>query len=135
MTDSETDYSVTPANNTCSNTVNNSVTVASPGSQNANTSQNIASVNNQHIADSQYDNVDSITVKPLYGGKNKNIFFTIKFLNKIVNINAIDEISAIKLFLNNKIYKRDHLLEIKHNNISSVYIIRAGYKNKLVRCV
>ena len=134
--DSETtEYDITPVNHGCSNVVNSNVIVSSPGSQTAQANQGISDVNNQHIADAQYDS-DIGNVKPLYGGiLKKDILFTIKFRNKIVNINAKDENSAIKLFLNNKIYKKDNLLEIIHKNKSSLYIVKNGYKNKFIKCI
>jgi hypothetical protein len=137
MADSSTDYDFKPVNHACDNVTNSSVIVSSPGSQTAQSSKDISNVQNQHAADAQYDNVEAGDVKPLYGGesKEKNILFTIKFLNKTVNILATDEKSAIKLFLNNKIYKKDNILEITHNKKSSLYIVKNGYKNKFVKCI
>ena len=132
--DSENNYDIEAVNNSCSNVINTDVTVSSPGSDTSHSNQNITSVDNQHDANGQFDNVDNITVKPLYGGilnnKKKNILFTIKFRNKIVNIEAVNEKSAIENFLDNKIYKKDHLLEIIYTNKSSLYIIKNSYKNK-----
>lgn len=131
--DSENNYDIVPVNNSCNNVINNNVIVPSPGSDNAKSNQQIESVNNQTDANAQFDNVDNITVKPLYGGflKNiKNILFTIKFRNKIVNIESVNEESAVKKFLDNKIFKKDHLLEIIYKNKNSLYVIKNSYKNK-----
>jgi len=132
--DSENNYDVEAVNNSCSNVINTDVTVSSPGSDTSHSNQNITSVDNQHDANGQFDNVDNIIVKPLYGGIlnniKKNILFTIKFRNKIVNIEAVNEKNAIENFLDNKIYKKDHLLEIIYTNKSSLYIIKNSYKNK-----
>jgi len=131
--DSENNYDIVPVNNSCNNVIHTDVTISSPGSDTGNSNQNITSTSNQTEANAQFDNVDNITVKPLYGGilKNvKNILFTIKFRNKIVNIDSLNEESAIKKFLDNKIYKKDHLLEIIYKNKSSLYIIKNNYKNK-----
>jgi hypothetical protein len=156
--DSEINYEIVPVNNSCKNQVHNDVTISAPGSQTSYSNQNITDVTKQTDANAQYDNVDNITVKPLYGGilekknnkiinKNlsllkssyskinikENLLFTIKFRNKIVKIQSLDEKSAIKIFLNNKIYKKDHLLEIIYKNKSSIYIIKNGYKNKFIK--
>jgi len=129
--DSENDYDIIPVNNSCSTIINNTVTISSPGTSTSYTNTDITNVNNQHILSGQYDNVDNMTVKPLYGGiLNKNTLFSIKFRNKITNIEALNEKSAIKLFLKNKIYKKDHLLEIYNKNKCSLYIVKHGYKNK-----
>ena len=138
--DSENNYDVVAVNSSCSDVVNPDVITSSPGSPTAYSNQNITGVSNQHDASGQYDNVDNIVVKPLYGGilnKNNNkknlknnILFTIKFRNKSINIESIDEEGAIKIFLDNKIYKKDHLLEIYHNNKCSIYIVKNSYKNK-----
>jgi hypothetical protein len=130
--DSENDYDIIPINNSCSTINNSTVTVSSPGSATSYTNQDITNINNQHAVSGQYDNVDNLTVKPLYGGilKNNNILFTIKFRNKEINIEAFNEKCAIKIFLNNKIYKKDHLLEIYNKNKCSIYVIKNGYKNK-----
>ena len=132
--DSENNYDVVSINNSCSNVINTNVTVSSPGSDTSHSNKNITSVSNQYDADGKYDNVNNISVKPLYGGILKNIkgniLFTIKFRNKIVNIESLNEEKAIKIFLDNKIYKKDHLLEIIYKNKSSLYIVKNGYKNK-----
>jgi len=107
--DSENNYDIVPVNNSCNNVINNNVIVPSPGSDNAKSNQQIESVNNQTDTNAQFDNVDNITVKPLYGGflKNiKDILFIIKFRNKIVNIESVNEESAVKKFLDNKIFKK-----------------------------
>jgi hypothetical protein len=132
--DSENNYDIVPVNNLCDNVIHHNVTVSSPGSDTSYSNQNVTNVSNQYDANGQYDNVDDITVKPLYGGILKNvkanILFTIKFRNKIVNIESLNEESAIKKFLDNKIYKKDHLLEIIYKNKSSLYIVKNSYKNK-----
>jgi hypothetical protein len=138
--DSENNYDVVPINNSCNDVINKDVTISSPGSKTAHSDQNITNINNQYDTNSQYDSIDN--VKPLYGGilkNNMNTLFTIKFRNKVVNIESLNEKKAIKIFLNNKIYKKDHLLEIIHKNknthISSFYIIKNGYKNKFKKMV
>ena len=132
--DSENNYDIVPVNNSCNNVIHTDVTVSSPGSDTAHSDKNITSTSNQYDANGQFDNVDNITVKPLYGGIlsniKKNILFTIKFRNKIVKIEELNEESAIKRFLDNKIYKKDYLLEIIYKNKSSLYVIKNGYKNK-----
>lgn len=129
--ESETnDYDVKPINHKCSLSMNSYLTKPNPNSTNYNVSTNLNSVSNQHKLDSQYDNVDSLNVKPMYGGKN---IFKIKFRNKYYNISGINDLDAIKIFLNGRIFKKDHLIEISYNNIDSLYIIRRKYKNKIIR--
>ena len=128
--DSEQNYDVTPANHACKSS-SSTVIVMQPNSTNSNTSSQIDNVSNQHAKDSQYDNIDSTTVKPMHGGHMK---FSIIFMNKNYNIEATNEKDAIKFFLKdkiNKIYKRDNLLEIIYNNNHSMYIVKANYKYKI----
>jgi hypothetical protein len=143
--DSETNYDIIPVNNSCKNVINNSSIVSSQGSSTSYSNQNITNINNQHAADSQYDNVDNLQVKPLYGGKNKIInnklnFYTIKFRNKIVNIEAFNKKNAIKIFtnrnINNKLYKTDNILEVIYKNKNSLYILsNKNNKNYLIRII
>ena len=69
--ESETnDYDVKPINHKCTSSMNSYLTKPNPNSTNYNVSTNLNSVSNQHKLDSQYDNVDNLNVKPMYGGKN-----------------------------------------------------------------
>jgi hypothetical protein len=126
------EYDVKPANNMCSKTINNTVIIPQPGSQTEQNLNNTNSINDQHLENSKYDNVDSINVKPLYGGVlNKNTNFKIFFKKNIININATNELEAINIFLKNKYFNKDYLLEIqKYNNNKSLYLIRCNKKNK-----
>lgn len=118
--DSESNYDVKPINHHCS--TNKNITQASPNGSTAATSNNIQHVSNQHKVDSQYDNVNDMDVKPMYGG---NIVFEINFKNKIYHIKDNNEINAIKKIIKNKNFKKDCLLEIFHNK-KSMYIIKAN---------
>jgi hypothetical protein len=82
---------------------------------------------NQTTASAQYDS-DIASPESMYGG---NSSYKIIFRKKSTFIPSSSEKDAIKIFLNNKIYKRDYLLEIIQNNKKSIYIIRANYKNKI----
>lgn len=127
--DSETSFEIAPANQNCKNVINNQVVESAPNTTNSNASDNVNSTLDQHTLDSQYDNTDAITVKPMYGGSKK---FKIILKKKIYLIQSNNEINAIKNVLNNKIYKTDNLLEIiDNNNKQSLYIIKANYKNKI----
>ena len=131
--ESEDSSNVVPINQTCSKVINTEVIVPSPGSVTATTTQNADNISNQQKANAQFDNVDDLVVKPMYGGIQKK--FIINFRNKIMAINTDNEINAIKKILNNKIYKKDYLLEIseeisKNKKNKSMYIIRGRYKNK-----
>lgn len=129
MSESE-DYDIIPANNGCSTSTNSLLIKPTPNSSTGNATTNIDATSNQHDSDSQYDNTDSIVVKPLYGGGDLTKFKII-FKNKINYIYSNNEIGAIKDVLNNKIFKVDHLLEIFHNNKKSMYVIQKNYKNKI----
>ena len=123
MVDSESSHEVIPINSHCSTIPNKTVINPASGTTSANNIALADSTSTQLNASAQYDNVDSITVKPMYGG-NEN--YKIKYRKKIYNILTNSEENAIKIVLNNKVYKKDSLLEI--NN--SLYVIRANYKNK-----
>lgn len=127
-TDSESvDYSVTPVNNQCSTYVKTNI-VPIHNSTSSITNKNIDSMQNQATASAQYDNPNIASPKPMYGGNNS---YKIIFRKKNSFIKSTSEKDAIKIFLNNKIYKRDYLLEISQYNKKSIYIIRANYKNKI----
>jgi hypothetical protein len=135
--DSENNYDIIAVNNSCDSVIHSNIIVASHGSDVSHSNKNITSLSNQQDANAQYDNTDNMSIKPLYGGilKNikENILFTIKFKNKIVNIDSFTEKGAIKIFLKNKTFKKDHILEIIYKNRSSLYIIKNNYKNKFIK--
>ena len=126
--DSESnDYDITPVNSQCSNTVKTTIVPNYSGSS-ANANKNINDVQNQTTANAQYDSNNINSPQPMYGGYNN---YKINFRKKSFFINGKNEKDAIKIFLNNKIYKRDYLLEISQYNKKSIYIIRGNYKNKI----
>lgn len=122
-------HEVVPINNKCQGHVETKI-ISNPGTDTSQAAKGIQSGNNQQSFDAQYDAVDNMKVKPLYGGKNNNILFKIYFMNKKWDVYDINEKNAIKQILNNKIYKKDYLIEISYQSIKSVYIIKANYKNK-----
>lgn len=130
MDSERNDYDVKPINQKCSSNINSYVTKPNPNSTNYNVATKLDSVNDQHKLDSQYDNVDNLNVKPMYGG---GYIFKIKFRNIDYEIFGTNELDAIKIFLNGRIFKKDHLIEISYNNIDSMYIIRRKYKNKIIK--
>lgn len=123
MVETETSQEVIPVNSHCSAIPNKTVINPPTGTTSANNIALADSTSTQLNASAQYDNVDSITVKPMYGG-NEN--YKIKYRKKDYTILANSEENAIKIILNGRVYKKDSLLEI--NN--SLYVIRANYKNK-----
>ena len=130
MSATSEDYEITPANTTCVNSINKTIIVSTPGSPAHNTQTHFNAMQNQHIEDSKYDSPE-LSVQPLYGGK-KNIMYKtydIFFRKKMYTITEVDEISALKTFFKNKIYKKDYLLKISNNNKTSTYIIRVGVGN------
>jgi hypothetical protein len=125
------EYDVVPANSNCDTQVNKSLIITTPGTQ---TNQGILNVNglkNQQIENSKYDNIDNISVKPMYGGNIKN--FELIFKNKKYFINSNNTHNAINDFLKftNKIYKKDILIEIKEkkNKNYNLYVIKGNKKN------
>ena len=127
--DSESnDYDITPVNSKCSSYVKTDIVSSHSGTV-SNTNNSIDNVQNQSKASAQYDqNISSPKSLILSGGNNN---YKIIFRKKTVFINGNSEKDAIKIFLNNKIYKRDYLLEISQYNKKSIYIIRGNYKNKI----
>jgi len=126
-TDSESvDYDITPINSQCSTYVKTEV-VNSHSGITTNTNKSIDSLQNQITTDAQYD-ADITRPSAMYGGNNN---YKIIFRKKSYFISGSSEQDTIKIFLNNKIYKRDYLLEISQYNKKSIYIIRANYKNKI----
>ena len=131
--DSENEYhDFVPSNSHCSNIKNETLIIPQPGTATTDNLNNIDKLHNQMVANSVHDNVDAITVKPLYGGS-KNVDFNINFRNKNYKVNDNNEVNAIKKILNNKVYKRDHLLEISYKNKSSIYVVRGFKKNILFK--
>ena len=127
-TDSESvDYDIKPVNSQCSTYVKTDIVPSHSGAS-SNVNNNIDSVQNQNTASAQFDNPDIASPGPMYGGNNN---YKIIFRKKSTFINSNSEKDAIKILLNNKIYKRDYLLEISQYNKKSIYIIRANYKNKI----
>jgi hypothetical protein len=127
MSSTAEDYEITPANTACANAINKTVIVSTPGSPAHNTQTNFNAMQAQHVEDSKYDSAE-LNVQPLYGGKNNIIYkkYNISFRKKMYTITENDEISALKKFFKNKMYKRDYLLTISNNNKTSTYIIRVG---------
>ena len=133
MTDSENNFDIVPINKTCSSNINTTVIKPSPGSSGSLQDNNLNSLDAQNKVNAQYDNVDSIEVKSLTGGFLKN--YIINFRTKQYNINSNDEINAIKIILNNKIYKKDYLLYINEKNTNKIekYVIIRKQKNKFIK--
>lgn len=121
------EYDFKPANHSCSTIIHPNLLVINPGTKNEATMNNINALQQQHLEDSKYDQTDEIIVKPLYGGNLNN--YKINFKKKNININAYNEIEAIQNLLNNKVYKKENLLEITdNNNNKSLYVIKTNKK-------
>jgi hypothetical protein len=118
-------FDVLPANNSCSNIVNKPVVVASASSGNQAASDMLA----QQAADSKGD--ADLIVRPIpynqKGGENKK--YLVYFMREKYNLSCINEEECIKKVVNNRIFKRDRLIEIRNNNKISSYIIRGHKKN------
>lgn len=131
---SQESYEIVPANNKCSGIINNQAIVESPDASSAKTSNSINTLDNQSKESTRFDNVDDMKVTPLSGGKKNLKKFFILFSNKKYISYGLNEIDSIKVFINNRIFKKDYLLEIfEKSNKKSVYIIRGFYKNKFIK--
>jgi len=126
----DSDYDIVPANQECVNIDNKENIQLTPGSSTAHASNNIDSFNQQHEANAQYDNVDDMKVNTLTGGTKHN--YILNFKKNKITMYAKNEIEALKIFLKNRIFKKDNLIEIKliNSNIPSLYVIRGNIKNK-----
>jgi hypothetical protein len=128
--DSENNYDITPINNHCSSSANVKI-ISQPGSENDISIKNANTIQNQHIADAQYDISTDLNVKPMYGGLNKiNKKFKIIFRENTFYIDSKDEINAMKEMLNGKVYKKNYLIEIYNQNKKSIYVLISNKKNK-----
>lgn len=128
--DSEVDYEVKPTNHQCSNQIHTEAIKSNPNTLNTNTTSSIDNNNNQAYVNSQYDNVNSNDIKPMYGGSDK--VYKIIFKNNIHYIFSKSEKNAIKKIIKNNSNKKDNLLEIFENNNSSMYIIRKNNSIKKI---
>lgn len=116
-------YDVKPVTSNCTNTPNNVVIKPVEGSPTGNTLGSVSQQNAQLNENSRYDTINETTITPLSGGKkNKkyNIKYNIKFINKNYIVYEKDELKAIKNIINNKKYKKEHVLSIN----KSLYIIK-----------
>ena len=133
ITSTQKSYDIVPVNNKCSQVINHSVIVESPNTTSAKTSGTIDSLENQQKESTRFDTIDGVNVSPLSGGKKKLKKFLILFSNKKYINYGLNENESIKLFINNRIFKKDNLLEIIYNNKSSLYIIKGFNKNKFIK--
>ena len=101
MIQEEASFEITPVNHKCSTIINKDYVQPDPSSKNAVLANSLTSNDNQASADAQYDNVNNMNVKPLYGGYNKQKLskrhFKLVSLNgHIVNFDASSYISIGK---------------------------------------
>ena len=89
MIQEEHNYQIIPINHKCSTIINKDYVENNPSSINASVQSSLTNNNNQAAANSQYDNVSDINIKPLYGGnKNKNKKLSKRHF-KLVSLNGI----------------------------------------------
>ena len=115
-----TNYDVKPVTSNCSNTPNNVVITPVEGSPTGDTLGTVSQQNSQLNENSRFDTINENTIKPLSGGKKNNIKYNIKFINKNYIVYEKNELKAIKNIINNKKYKKEHVLSIN----KSLYIIK-----------
>lgn len=126
-------FDVIPANNSCSNVVNKPVIIASSSSGNQAASDLLA----QQAADTKGD--ADLTVHPIpniqTGSGRNNKKYIVYFMEGKYNLSGIDDIECLKKVVNNRIFKRDRLIEIhEFGNKNKIvnrtsYIIRGHKKN------
>jgi hypothetical protein len=110
--DSEDNYSITPINKSCSNVINKPIIQPQEGSTNAQTNQNLDDFHTQHQANTQYDNIGDVDIKPLYGGNKYE--YTRHF--KIIEINGEKVIISKRFSI-----KNNHTPIIAANNFLKYY--------------
>jgi hypothetical protein len=118
---------VVPVTSGCPTTPIDVVITTLPGSATSDTLNDLTQKTDQLNADTQYDTINQTTIKPLTsqaGGK-KNKKYNINFINKNYIVYEKDELKAIKNIINNKKYKKEHILSIN----KSLYIIKNTKNN------
>ena len=118
---------VVPVTSGCPTTPSNIVITPVPGSATSTTLNTVSQQTDQLKADTQFDSINETTIKPLTtqaGGK-KNKKYNINFINKNYIVYEKDELKAIKNIINNKKYKKEHVLSIN----KSLYIIKNTKNN------
>jgi hypothetical protein len=110
-----TNYDVKPVTSNCSNAPNNVVITPVEGSPTGDTLGSVSQQNSQLNENSRFD-----TINTQSGGKKNNIKYNIKFINKNYIVYEKNELKAIKNIINNKKYKKEHVLSIN----KSLYIIK-----------
>jgi hypothetical protein len=120
---STTNYNVTPITSNCPNTSSNVVIKPLEGSATGDTLNNVSSQNEQLLANTQYDTINNDSTIQSGGKKNKK--YNISFINKNYIVYEKDELKAIKNIINNKKYKKEHVLSIN----KSLYIIKNTKNN------
>jgi len=119
-----TNYNINPVTSNCSNTPNNVVIKPVEGSPTSNTLGDVSHQNDQLNENGRYDTINEKSVTTQTGGK-KNKKYNINFINKNYIVYEKDEIHAIKNIINNKKYKKEHVLSIN----KSLYIIKNTKNN------
>ena len=114
-------YSVNPVTSNCTNT-SNVIVKPVEGSETSKALGNVTNQNAQLSADSRYDTINDDNT--MSGGKS-NKKYNISFINKNYIIYEKDELNAIKNIINNKKYKKEHVLSIN----KSLYIIKNTKNN------
>ena len=118
------DYHVKPVTTECKANTQTTVIESVPGSPVSDSTTAATSVNQQQRQDTRFDTIN--------GGSKKLINFKIYFLNKEYYIKSVDEFSALNIFLNDKIYKKENILKMYNPNTKEIhsYIIK---KNTLFK--
>ena len=114
----------TPVTSNCSNSSSNVIIKPVEGSPTSNTLGDVSHQNAQLKANTQYDTINEDTITTQSGGK-KNKKYNINFINKNYIVYEKDELNAIKNIINNKKYKKEHVLSIN----KSLYIIKNTKNN------
>jgi hypothetical protein len=118
------DYQVKPVTTECKANTQTTVIESVPGSPVSTATTAATDNQEQQRQDTRFDTIN--------GGSKKLINFKIYFLNKEYYIKSVDEFSALNIFLNDKIYKKENILKMYNPNTKDIhsYIIK---KNTLFK--
>lgn len=98
-----------------------------------------SSANQPSAQAASYSAKDTNPLIPAKGGNsNYKQYYEIIFINKSYTIHSHNEKDAIHIFLKNKIYKRDHILQIKkvetmRNSNKNIILKDKNYSSYIVR--
>ncbi len=142
------EYDIIPANQMCKSQINTSHVISTPGTTTHANQNAVNTIEQQHIEDSKYDNVNDMDVKPLYGGKHKqnkqnmqnkqtkdkplkkNLKnYNIEYKNKLLRFKEKNEKDVLLKFINKYNINKQYLIQINETKNNkhikeSLYLIK-----------